>query len=74
MVVQAVLLFGLETWVINPHMGRALGILQNRVAHHLIEIQLQLLRDRSLEYPPIYGGGNVGGGFGVGGSVRLEEE
>ena len=31
-VVYAVLLFGLEIWVINPRMGRALGGFQHRVA------------------------------------------
>ena len=33
------------------HMGRDLGILQNRVAHHLTERQLQRLWDGSWEYP-----------------------
>ena len=31
-VVQVVLLFGSETWVMKPCMGRALGFSQNRVA------------------------------------------
>ena len=31
-VVQAVLLFGVETWVMTPHMGRYLGGFQHRVA------------------------------------------
>ena len=31
-VVQAVLLFGLETWVLTPRMERALGSFQHRVA------------------------------------------
>ena len=32
MVVQVVLLFGLDMWMITPHMGRSLGSFQNRVA------------------------------------------
>ena len=31
-VMQAVFLFGPETWVLTPRMGRALGIFQQRVA------------------------------------------
>ena len=31
-VVQAVLIFGAETWVMTPHMGRSLGGFQHRVA------------------------------------------
>ena len=31
-VVQAVLIFGAETWVITPRMGRTLGGFQQRVA------------------------------------------
>ena len=74
MLVQVVLLYDLDTWVMTPHMVRALGIFQNRMAHHLTVRKLQRLRDRSSEYPPIDAGGNVGGGFGVGGGVCLEEE
>ena len=36
-VVQVVLIFGLETWVVTPRIGRALGIFQNRVDHCLTE-------------------------------------
>ena len=31
-VVQAVILLGSEKWAIHPHMGRALGGVQNRVS------------------------------------------
>ena len=34
-VVQAVLLFGSETWVLTPRMGRDLGSFQNRVARRI---------------------------------------
>ena len=29
-VIQSVLLFGVETWVVTPHMGRFLGVSRNR--------------------------------------------
>ena len=34
-VVQAVLLFGLEAWVLTPHMERALGSFQHRVVQRI---------------------------------------
>ena len=34
-VVQVVLLFKLETWVLTPRMGRALGSFQHRVARQI---------------------------------------
>ena len=34
-VVQAVLLFGSETWFLNPRMERSLGIFQHRVARRI---------------------------------------
>ena len=42
--VQTVLIFGAETWVIAPHMGRILGGIQDQVAQRLM---VQLLRRRS---------------------------
>ena len=51
--VQVVLLFGLEMWVTTPHMVRALGIFQNRVDHCLTEIQMQRIWDGSWDYPPL---------------------
>ena len=38
-VVHAVLLFGSETWVLTPRMGRALGSFQKRVARRLTRRQ-----------------------------------
>ena len=35
-VVQAVLLWGSETWVLTPHMERSLGIFQYRVTRWMI--------------------------------------
>ena len=34
-VIQSVLIFGAETWVITPHMGRVLGDFQYQVARQL---------------------------------------
>ena len=34
--VQAVLIFGSETWVLTPRMGRALGIFQQRVTRRIM--------------------------------------
>ena len=34
-VVKDVLLFGVETWVMTPHIGRALGGFQHRVTRHI---------------------------------------
>ena len=70
-------LFGLDTWVMIPLMGRSLGISHNRVARRLTERQPQRIWDRGWEYHPLGGGdggGNGGGGFGGGVGVRLEEE
>ena len=39
-VVQAVLLFGSNTWVMTPHMGQNLGGVYHRVSHRLMEKKL----------------------------------
>ena len=39
-VVQAVMIYGLETWVITSHIGRVLGGFHNRVACRLTENNL----------------------------------
>ena len=75
-VVQVVILFGLETWVMTPCMGRDLGILHNRVDHRPTERHTRRLQFGRWVLPPLGGGdggGNMGGGFGGGGGVRLEE-
>ena len=38
-VVQEILLFGLETWVMKPRIGRTLGGFQHRVAHSMSGMQ-----------------------------------
>ena len=52
-VVQAVLLFRSETWVMNPRMGRALGIFQHRFARRIAGRNTKLWVDGSWEYPPV---------------------
>ena len=51
-VVQAVLLLGSETWMLNSHMDRTLGGFQRREYHRLIGKQMLRLQDRSWKYPP----------------------
>ena len=76
MVVHVVILFGLEMWVMTPHIGRDLCIFQNRVAYWITERHPGSFGTEVGSNP--LGGGdggrNVGGGFGGGGDVRLEEE
>ena len=52
-VVQAVLLFGSETWVLNPHMGQALVIFQHGVARRITGIQPKRQEEGVWEYPPL---------------------
>ena len=52
-VVQVVILFGLETWVMTPCMGRDLGILHNRVDHCPTERHPRRLRFGRWEYLPL---------------------
>ena len=52
-VVQAVLLFGSETWLMTPLMVRALGIFQHRFYRWITGRQLKLQVDGSLGYPPL---------------------
>ena len=52
-VVKAVLLYGLETWVMSPHIERALGTFHHRVACILTVQQLGRLLDSRWVYPPL---------------------
>ena len=52
-VVQVVFSFALETWVMTPRMGRALGIFQNRADHCFTTRNMWRLRYRGWEYPPL---------------------
>ena len=61
-VVQAVLLYGLETWVMLPHIGRTLGVFHHRVVRRLTGRQPR----RGLEGSWV---SSTGGGDGVGGTA-----
>ena len=52
-VVQAVLLYGLETWMMKPQIGRVLGGFHHRVAHRLMGRKPQRGRDVRWVYPPL---------------------
>ena len=52
-VVQSVLLYGSETWVLIPHMQRVLGGFHHRVAHRLTGRQPQKGRYGSWVYPSL---------------------
>ena len=53
-VVQVVLLFGAEMWVLTPRMDRALRSFHHRVAHRLTRKKKRRRRDYILYYPPLY--------------------
>ena len=55
-VVQAVIFFGVETWLMNPHMGRALVGIQHRLARWITGRHPQRVLDGSWEYPPLDAG------------------
>ena len=52
-VVQAVLIFGAETWVLNPQTERYLRRFQQRVARRLTRRQLRRRGEGIWEYPPL---------------------
>ena len=52
-VVLSVLLFGSETWVVTPHILRAVGSLHNRAAHWISGRMPQRLWNGGWDYPPI---------------------
>ena len=52
-VVQAVLLYGSDTWVLTPHMQRVLGGFHHRVARRMTRQQPQKVRDGGLVYLPM---------------------
>ena len=51
--VQVVLCFGAETWVMNPCTGRALGGFQHRVVQRINGRNTLQLLNRIWEYPPL---------------------
>ena len=52
-VVQPVLLYGSDTWVLTPYMQRVMGISHHGVARRLIGKQPQKERDGGWFYPPL---------------------
>ena len=48
--IQAVLLFGAETWVVTPHMGKALGGFHIQVYIRLMGQLLRRTKDRTWKY------------------------
>ena len=52
-VVQAVSIFGLETWVLTPHMEQALGSFQYRVARQITGAQMRRWDEGGWNYPPL---------------------
>ena len=52
-VVQAVLLFGSETWVLTPRMGRALRSFHHRVTRRITVRPPNQWEDGIWEYPPL---------------------
>ena len=52
-IVQEVLLFKAETWVLTPRMERALRIFQHKVARRITGRQPRRRGDRSSDYPPL---------------------
>ena len=52
-VTQAVLLFGVETWVLNPRMERDLDSFQHSVARRITSRQPRIRGDGSWEYPSL---------------------
>ena len=51
--VQAIFLFGSETWVLTPRMGQALGSFQHRVSKRIMGSQPKQQEDGNWEYPPL---------------------
>ena len=64
-VVQTVLLYRSETWVMTPQIGRVLGGFHHRMAHRMMGQQYWRGRDSGWVYPPMVeamGGGGIRGG------------
>ena len=49
-VIQAVLLFGADTWVVTPHMGTAFGGFQTQLSRHLTGQIQQRTKDGTWKY------------------------
>ena len=53
-VVQAVLLFGSDTWVLTPRLGKSLEGFHHRVARRMADMGPKCQWDRTWVYPPIW--------------------
>ena len=49
-VIQALLIFGEETWVVTPRIGKALGVFQTQVARRLMRQLPWSTTDRTWRY------------------------
>ena len=65
-VVQAVLLFGLEMWVLTPRMERSLSRFQHRVAQRLTRRHPRRIKEGRWEYPPMAEAMEESGSEGIG--------
>ena len=72
-VVQAVLLFGSETWLLNHHMVWMLGGFQHRVSRRTIRKICGGYLTEDGSTPPL-GGSDAGGWDGVSGGINNAEE
>ena len=52
-VVQAVLLFGAEMWVLTPRIGCLLGSLHNRLVRRLVGTKIRRRTNGIWDYPPL---------------------
>ena len=52
-VVQAVLIFGLEKWVLTPRMEQTMGSFQYRVARRITGRHPMIQEERGWDYPPL---------------------
>ena len=55
-VLQAVLLFGSETWILNPRMELYLGSFQHRVGRQIKRKQPRRRGEGGWDYPPLASG------------------
>ena len=53
MLLQAMLLFGSETWLLTPHMERALGSFEHWVARRITGRQPRRKEEGRWDYPPL---------------------
>ena len=50
-VIQSIMMYGLETWITTPRIGRVLGIFHHRLAHRMTGRQSLRGRDGVWVYP-----------------------